>query len=170
MSFYFRAAAPLLTLAVALGAIVQLAAQGGAAEEQAARPQDVIEEMTWLAGDWSGQMWGGTYHAYYSTPEGGRIISHSRLIQEEKLAFYEFEVFEAREEQVHLQPYPGGRPADGFVLEEHDTQARKAVFENPEKDYPTRIVYHRVSDTELVITLSDPHGASDKIEKFELSR
>lgn len=170
MSFCIRAAAPLLTLAVALGAVIQPAAQDESSNEQEVRAQKAIEGMTWLAGDWSGQMWGGTYHAYYSTPEGGRIISHSRLIQEEKLAFYEFEVFELRENKVHLQPYPGGRPADGFFLEENDTKARKAVFENPEKDYPTRIVYHRVSDTELVITLSDPHGESDKVETFELSR
>ena len=50
-----------------------------------------------------------------------------------------------------------------------DAKAKKAVFENPKKDYPTRITYHRVAD-ELTITLDDPHGKSDKSEVFKLNR
>lgn len=146
-------------------AVAQAADEGKADE-----PAQVLAAMDWLAGDWNGSIWGGEYHAYYSTPEGGRILSHSRLLQDGKQAFYEFEVFEARDEGVHLQPYPGGRPADGFTLASYDKGARRAVFENPKKDFPTRIVYERVSDSELVITLSDPHGGSDKVERFELSR
>lgn len=133
-------------------------------------PERVLAGMHWLAGDWSGSMWGGRFEAYYSTPAGGRILSHSRLYKDEREAFYEFEVFEGREHTVHLQPYPGGQRADGFQLQEHDAEARRAVFENPEKDFPTRIVYERVSDDDLTITLSDPHGGSEKVERFELHR
>ena len=71
---------------------------------------------------------------------------------------------------VWLQPFPGGKKAGGFRLKELDREARKATFENPEKDYPTRIVYHRKSESELVITLSDPHGESEKVERFELRK
>jgi hypothetical protein len=145
----------------------QDAAAGGA---QAVSPEKVLAEMDWLAGSWSGDMWGGRFHAHYSTPAGGKILSHSRLLHGQEESFYEFEVFEARERVVHLQPYPGGKKAGGFELKSHDAGERKAVFENPDKDYPTRIVYHRAADDELVITLSDPHGGSDKVEHFKLSR
>lgn len=133
-------------------------------------PRQVLAALGWLAGDWSGSMWGGTFTAYYSTPDGGRILSHSRLLQDESVAFYEFEVFEPDGERVLMQPYPGGEPAVGLHLVSHDPKARSATFENPDKDYPTRIVYQRTSDTELVITLSDPHGGSPKTERFELER
>ena len=129
-----------------------------------------IADMSWLAGEWSGDMWGGRYEAYYTTPEGGMIISHSKLMKGEQESFYEFEVFESRDDGIYLQPFPGGRKAVGFDLVEHVEADRRAVFENPDKDYPTRIVYHRVSDDELVITLSDPHGGSDKTDRFALAR
>jgi hypothetical protein len=116
-------------------------------------------------------MWGGDFHAHYSTPEGGLILSHSRLLKEGRESFYEFEVFGTMDDEVvWLQPFPGGNKAVGFRLKELDREARKATFEQPEKDYPTRIVYHRTAENELVITLSDPHGDSDKVEVFKLSK
>lgn len=158
-------AAVLLSLVVA----PQVPAQDPGPGERVS-PTEVLAGMDWLAGTWSGDMWGGRFIAYYSTPEGGKILSHSKLLKDGDEAYFEFEVFEAREHVVWMQPYPGGRRAVGLRLATHDPEARKAVFENPDKDYPTRIVYQRVADDELVITLSDPHGQSDKVEVFALAR
>lgn len=133
-------------------------------------PLEKLKRMEWLAGTWSGEAWGGRFEAHYSTPAGGRILGHSRLYRDEKEVFYEFEVFEVRGDGVVMSPFPGGNRATGLGLAAHDPKARRAVFENREKDYPTRIVYERVTDDELVITLSDPHGGSEKVETFELER
>ena len=103
-------------------------------------------------------------------PRGRRDPQPQQAHQGRARGLYEFELFEVHGETVHLQPFPGGKKVDGFQLQSHDSKARKATFENPDKDYPTRIVYHRPSDDELVITLTDPHGGSDKVEQFELSR
>ncbi|MFT4542797.1 MAG: hypothetical protein ACI841_002419 [Planctomycetota bacterium] len=126
--------------------------------------------MDWLAGTWSGPMWDGTFEAHYSTPAGGRILSHSRLFLEDQVRFYEFEVFEFRNEVATLAPHPQGKALVGFELSELSDSERKATFENPDKDFPTRIVYHRVDDDQLVITLTDPHGESDRVETFKLQR
>ncbi len=140
-------------------------------EETSARAaEEQVEALDWLAGSWSGDMWGGRFHAFYSTPEGGTVLSHSRLLKEGKEAFYEFEVFALRDGVVHLQPFPRGAKAVGLRLHSLDAAARTAVFENPDKDYPTRIEYRRTSDDELVITLTDPHGGSDETERFVLGR
>ena len=158
----------LLTLLVLVSVLVALAPLVPRERSQADRD---LADMGWLAGYWAGEMWGGDFHAHYSTPEGGLILSHSRLLKEGRESFYEFEVFgPASEELVWLQPFPGGKKAVGFKLKELDREARKATFEQPEKDFPTRMVYHRVSDDELVITLDDPHGESDKVEVFALKR
>ena len=133
-------------------------------------PGGIIGEMHWLAGTWSGDMWGGRFVAHYSTPAGGKILSHSRLFEGDEVSFYEFEVFEPKASTVYFQPYPGGEAATGFTLVSHDAKSRRAIFENPNKDFPTRIVYERVADDRLVITLSDPHGDSSEIQTFDLSR
>lgn len=133
-------------------------------------PARALSQMDWLSGSWAGDMWGGKFVAYYTTPEGGKIISHSRLMKDDQVAFYEFEVFEREGETVFMRPFPGGNKADDLMLVGIDREARKATFENPKKDYPTRITYQRAADDELVIVLSDPHGKSEKVERFELKR
>jgi hypothetical protein len=138
--------------------------------ESSVTTRSVLDQMDWLAGNWSGDMWGGRFVAHYTTPEGGMIISHSRLLINGQVNFYEFEVFEPEGDGVHFQPFPGGEPADGLSLTSHDVMARRAVFENKDKDFPTRIVFERVADDHLVITLSDPHGGSDEVETFNLFR
>jgi uncharacterized protein DUF6265 len=140
------------------------------ADGKTANSKDVVRDMSWLAGTWSGSAWGGTFVAYYSAPSGGKIISHSKLIKDGRERFYEFEVFEAKGSSVFLQPFPGGKKVVGLTLVSHDRRRRKAEFENPTKDYPTRITYHCPSANRLVITLSDPHNKSDKTETFDLSR
>lgn len=157
-----------------------------------------ISGLDFLAGVWRGPMWGGEFEAHYSTTAGGRVIGYSRLFRGERVAFYEFEVFQVddgrapkppapggeagsqpaerpqasesdeKPPRVVLLPYPGGRPAVPLYLTSVDPAARRAVFENPGKDYPTRIVYHRVESDRLVITLDDPHGGGEKVEVFDL--
>jgi Domain of unknown function (DUF6265) len=127
-----------------------------------------IDSLAWLAGKWSGSMWGGEFVATYNAPAGGKLLSFSELKKGGKTSFYEFEVFEATEGGLVFTPYPGGKKKETFKLAA--SEASKAVFENPDKDFPTRIEYHRVEKDRLVITLSDPHHGSDKTETFDLKR
>ena len=124
-----------------------------------------IDSLAWLAGKWSGPMWGGEFVATYCAPAGGKVLSFSELKKGDDAAFYEFEVFEAREEGLVFTPYPRGQKKETFKLT--SSEAQKAVFENPEKDFPTRIEYHRKEKDRLVITLS---GGGDKTETFDLKR
>ncbi len=123
-----------------------------------------IDSLAWLAGKWSGPMWGGEFVATYGAPAGGKLLSHSELRKGDEAAFYEFEVFEAREEGLVFTPYPRGQRKETFKLTSGESQ--KAVFENPEKDFPTRIEYHRAAKDRLVITLS----GGGKVETFDLKR
>mgnify|MGYP002622898983 FL=1 len=140
----------------------------GFAEDAPPKPADRLAQLSWLAGTWSGPMWGGTFTAHYSTPEGGRILSHSELLRGDKVAFFEFEVFRVKGDAVVYEPYPGGKPAVPFTLA--TLEGKRAVFENPKKDFPTRVTFHRAADDRLVVTLDDPHGGSGKTETFDLKR
>ena len=127
-----------------------------------------LDSLDWLAGSWRGAMWGGDFRAHYSTPAGGKLLSYSELLKEGKSVFYEFEKFETKDGEIYLTPYPGGRAAASFKLA--SVEGKKATFDNPKKDFPTRIVYHHKADDNLVITLSDPHGKSGKVQVFDLKR
>ncbi len=140
----------------------------GCAPSFAEKPAGRIDSLAWLAGRWSGATWGGEFVATYNAPAGGKLLGFSELMKGGRAVFYEFEVFLATEEGLALTPYPAGQKKETFKLA--SSEAEKAVFENPKKDYPTRIEYHRAAKDRLVITLSDPHGASGKVETFDLKR
>ena len=139
-----------------------------AADDSDEGPQKQLAAMSWLAGNWSGEMWGGIFSAHYSLPNDGMILSVSELATDGKVGYHEFERFDVKDGAVRMSPYPKGRPAGTFKLTKLD--GKKAIFDNPKKDFPTRITYHRKSEKELEITLSDPHGKSDKTEVFKLER
>jgi hypothetical protein len=129
-------------------------------------PPAKIDSLAWLAGKWSGPMWGGEFIATYNAPAGGKLLSFSELRKQGKAVFYEFEVFEATGDGLVFTPYPGGQRKETFKLT--TSEASKAVFENPDKDFPTRIEYHRRENDRLVITLSG--GEEGGIETFDLKR
>lgn len=158
----------LLGLVIAAGALTYpLAISHGG---DAAPPAGNVQDLGFLTGTWSGPMWGGEFSAHYSSGESGMLLSYSELTRDGKAAFYEFERFDMQGERLTFTPYPGGKRSVPFALVALDKPARKAAFENPQKDFPTRIVFHRVTDDRLVIELSDPHNTPDKKEVFDLKR
>lgn len=125
--------------------------------------------LAWLEGDWRGDFGDGVFEAWYSPPGERRLVSHSVLQHDGTVHFREFETFEATPDGgIELTLFPGVEPAAAFRLTR--IERRSATFENPENDFPTRIVYERTAADVLRITLSAPHRESDKVEVFELRR
>ena len=159
-----------VTIGILALAAATLVLAEDAPHEQREGGQSPVSGLAFLAGNWAGPMWGGEFRTYYSTPDGGRVLSYSELRHGEKVSYHEFEKFEQRGDRLVFTPFPGGKPAVELTLTELDEDAKKAVFENPEKDFPTRIVYHRVAEDRLVITLSDPHKKTGEVQTFDLMR
>lgn len=147
-----------------LAALIVLPLLHGADE----RPSAQTDKLGFLAGTWQGDVWGGRFEAYYTTPEGGKVLSYNELVKDGKVVFHEFERFDESRGKLTFFPYPRGKPATPLTIAR--LEENRAVFENPKKDFPTRVDYHRKAVDRLVITLSDPHGPSDKVEVFDLKR
>lgn len=154
----------LLTLAATAACV----SPNQAASEAPTTPAQIVADLDWLTGTWSGSMWGGTFTATYSAPVDGKLFSHSELFADGEVSFYEFEVFSSASGQVHMQPFPGGERVTGFNLANYDSANRRLTFANPDKDFPTQVIYTINADGKLDITLSDPQAATDQVEHFLL--
>ncbi len=129
-------------------------------------PEAAIADLGFLAGRWRGGSWDATY----SSPDGGIILSFAKDLKPDgTLGFFEFERIEARDGGVWLTPSPRGKPSVAFRLLSLDPAARRAVFENPEHDFPSRIVYHRDREDRLVFELSGRPGGKPQQVRVELS-
>jgi hypothetical protein len=135
----------------------------------AGSPKASPADLAFIEGAWEGEMWGGRFRSVYAVEEW-IALGHGELVKEGKEAFHVFEQFALVEGNLVFTPYPGGQPSGSFPLASLEKKARRAVFENPAKDFPTRIEFHRAAEERLVITLSDPHREGAKTEVFDLVR
>lgn len=172
----------LLPWAVAAAGLAGAVAAGAQPQPQDRQPAVVadllpakvgIEDLAWLAGSWSGEIKGAgaatRFEAHYTSPSGGVILSASKAFTASgALSWLEFERFDALEGTLRVTPHPGGKASVSFDLVAYDPAAKKAVFANPEHDYPTRITYHRVAADKLVLVVAGETDAAPVME-FTLS-
>ena len=129
-------------------------------------------DLPWLEGVWRGRVGGRDFEARYTSPDGGLILSMSKYTANGKAVEFEFERFTEKEGTVVLTPYPDGKESPAtFRLTDFDQKTRRAVFENPEHDFPTKISYQRVAEDSLTILVSGPRkDGKEKVLRYELRR
>jgi hypothetical protein len=132
-----------LVCGVAAGLMPGCATSPGARQESA--PGDQRLEPVWfMGGSWEMVTPDGRIEEQWTGAAGGMMLGVSRTIAiaggSEKTAFFEYLRIEARPEGIVYLASPGGRsPATPFRLIE--SSRGRAVFENPQHDFPTKISY-----------------------------
>jgi hypothetical protein len=136
----------------------------------ASRPS--VSNLSWLEGVWRGRIGARDFEAHYTAPDGGVVLSASKYTANGKAAGFEFERFDTKDGTVVLTPYPEGKESPAtFRLTSLDQKARRAVFENPSHDFPTRISYQRVAEDSLTILVSGPgKGGKESVIRYQLAR
>jgi hypothetical protein len=132
-------------------------AAGLAALLVAASPAAKVDDLAWMAGQWSREEDGRWTEESWTSPRGGAMLGHSRSGAGEKQREFEFLRIAPDAEGVPTYyAQPGGRPPVAFRLAERE--GTRATFENPAHDYPQRITYVRDGDT-LTATISAIDGS-----------
>ncbi len=140
-----------LAVAAAVG-LNRLVAEESKEGAGADAPKVAIEQLSFLAGNWSGTFPGGRWESAYTTPDGGMILSSSKEFRGDRVVMIEFEHFQTIEGEVVLTPYPFGKKSStSFKLSEFEEAKKRVVFANPEHDFPNTIIYERTKPDELVI-------------------
>jgi hypothetical protein len=123
-----------------------------------AAPAPTVGDLGWMAGRWEaadGERW---TEESWTAPRGGTMFGISRSGRGETLREFEFLRLQAGADgSVAYNASPGGRPAVAFRLVARD--GTSATFENPQHDYPQRIVYRRDGDV-MVATISAIDGSN----------
>jgi hypothetical protein len=100
-----------------------------------------VEQLAWMAGSWKGDSGGAAVEEHWTAPSAGSMIGMNRTVFGGRKVSFEFLRIEARPDGVFYIASPGGRPPTPFKLKE--TSKEKVVFENPEHDFPQRVLYWR---------------------------
>lgn len=103
-----------------------------------------LADIAWLAGSWRGESEGARQEEHWLAPDGGLMLGLHRDVLPNGRVSFEYLRIEQRADAVIYQASPGGAPPTPFTLVE--ASASRAVFSNPEHDFPKRIIYSLKGD------------------------
>ncbi|MEX2528618.1 MAG: DUF6265 family protein [Gemmatimonadota bacterium] len=105
-----------------------------------AQNQDGLTSLRWMAGCWAGTLSSGALYEEWWMPEvGGMMIGMSRMLRAGRTLSFEFLRIAMNEATPVYVAQPGGGVGTHFQLA--SLTDGRAVFENPEHDFPQRIIY-----------------------------
>lgn len=134
-----RRATVLLLAVFCLG----LPAAGG---PQPAAPS--IRDLAWLAGCWESQRGARTTSEHWLKPSGNMMLGVAQTVRDGKTVEFEFMRIHEDRGRIYYTAKPSGQPEASFELK--SLAVESVVFENPQHDFPQRIIYRKEKDGSLL--------------------
>jgi hypothetical protein len=137
-----------------------------------ARAEDrafTINDLAWLEGCWSSNRDGRETTEYWLKPAGGTMLGISRTIADGKTL--EFEFMQIRQDasgEILFVAKPSGQPEATFKLIKGSD--REVIFENPQHDFPQRVIYRLQSDGSLLGQIEGVSKGKEKSVDFPMTR
>ena len=127
-----------------------------------------LTDIAWIAGDWQTAPGGKRQiEEHWTAVAGGSMMGMSRTVAGDKTVEFEYLRIEQRADGIYYVSHPKARcPGTDFKLSR--ASATEAVFENPQHDFPKRIIYRKGGDDSL--TASIDGGEGTKATSFPFKR
>ena len=111
-------------------------------------PKPTINDLAWLAGCWEGNVRGREVNEQWMKPAGGIMLGMARTVAQGKAAEFEFtQIREDKDGSIYYVAKPSGQAEASFKLVKLEN--KEAIFENPQHDFPQRIIYRLNPDGSL---------------------
>jgi len=117
-----------------------------------------LADLAWMSGRWETAP-GGTrqIEEHWTTAAGATMMGMSRTVAGEKTVEFEYLRIEQRADGIYYVAHPKARcPGTDFKLTR--ASAKEAVFENPQHDFPKRIIYRKGADDALTANIDAGEG------------
>lgn len=131
------------------------------------KPADPEMGLDWMAGAWADKREDRLVEEHWIQPGGGTMLGVNRTVSDGKTAFFEYLRIERTEEGIVLKASPLGRTPTPFTMIEQSD--RRIVFENPDHDFPQRIIYWRLNDA-LHARIEGTQGGEEQATEWRMQR
>ena len=142
---------------------VVLLSLGVHAQAPAAKP--TLQDFAWLAGHWRIEQGDRVIDEHWMAPAADLMMGMGRNVQGGKVREYEFTLLRQEPNgDILYVASPSKQTETTFKL----TSLRdgEAVFENPEHDFPKKVIYARQPDGSLLAAIEGP-GRDGKTRRVE---
>jgi len=127
-----------------------------------------IADFAWLAGCWDGSGGGRESLEQWMKPSGQTMLGMSRTVANGKTVAYEFIQLREQDGDLFYVAKPSGQAEASFKLVKSGNQ--EAVFENPQHDFPQRIIYRLEKDGSLSAAIEGMSKGKLKHIDFPMKR
>lgn len=139
----------------------RLAGPGGPANGPVTSPEPVsfhIKQLGWLAGDWQTAPNASQVDEHWTAPSGGAMLGMSRTVTGDSMVAFEYLRIVERADGVFYVAHPNARtPGTDFRLT--SLTPTRVVFENPQHDFPKRIIYEKKGENGLSAVVDAGEGS-----------
>lgn len=128
-----------------------------------------LDDLEWLAGCWSGGSGTRSTIEQWMKPSGKTMLGMSRTVANGKTVEYEFlRVHEESNGDIFYTAIPSGQQEASFKLVK--LEKHMAVFENPEHDFPQRVIYKLEDDGSLKARIEGESKGKERGIDFPMKR
>src|SRR5262245_25153445 len=165
-----RAILTALSISLVVGVSAIAAVRNRDAKTAATDPK--LADFAWMTGSWQGKAFGGDYDEHWSPATGTIMLGVARTVRDGKTSHYEALRLEQTADGIVLTAFlpKDGKFNDGTPFKLTKAGEREAVFENPEHDFPTRIIYRRPDGESLFARIEGMRNGKLSGVDFPLSR
>lgn len=127
-----------------------------------------VNDLAWLSGCWIADGAESGSIEQWTAPAGGSMLGVNRTIKDGKTSAFEFmRIIESDSELVFISS-PSGQATASFTLT-HQAD-RKVVFENPQHDFPQKIIYELTGSNALLGRIEGTINAAQRTVDFPMTR
>jgi hypothetical protein len=147
--------------------LIAAAALMAASASAAPLSADAVGQLGWLSGCWAAVGAEAGSVEQWTAPAGGTLLGMSRTVKNGKTSAWEFLQIREVDGQLAYVAKPHSQPEASFKLV--SLEGTSAVFENPQHDFPQRIIYKREGD-KLQARIEGTMGGKARGKDFPLQR
>jgi hypothetical protein len=128
-----------------------------------------LSALQWLAGCWTQDGRDAGSVEQWTSPAGGTMLGMNRIVSDGRTVAFEYmRIAVNKDDMVEFIALPSGQETARFKLV--SMNENKVVFENPEHDFPTRIIYRLLRDGSLLGRIEGIDKGTPRTAEFPMTR
>ena len=127
-----------------------------------------VDDLSWISGCWELRNGNRTTTEWWMKPSGGTMIGMSRTVTGDKTTAFEFLQIRQQSSDLFYVAKPSGQEEASFKLVRRSD--REAIFENPQHDFPQRIIYRLQADGSLAARIEGKMNGTDRGVDYPMKR
>lgn len=155
---------PLFSLVLSLGLLLL-----GVVETGHASPRPAVQDLSWLSGCWESTSGTTSGCEQWMLPDGGTMLGMSRTVRDGRTVAWEhLRIWQDEAGEIYYTALPSGQTETSFRL--IHCAPGEATFENPDHDFPQRILYRLEGEDSLLARIEGVRDGRERAIDFPMRR